>query len=59
MIDTLFAAIVVSETDGEEDDDSQPKKDKGVHEAHGPHVAAMKKFAGLLSLSTAESSKNG
>lgn len=53
-----ISAIVVSETDGEEDDDSQPtKKEKGVHETHGPHVAAMKKLSGLLSLSIPDSAK--
>ena len=45
----LPAAIVMSETDGEEDENptTTSKKDKGSHE-HGPHVAA-KKILSVLS----------
>lgn len=51
-----FVAIVVSETDGEEDDESPPaKNEKTGHETHGP----LKKLTGLLSLSSPDSSKSG
>lgn len=44
----LSAAIVMSETDGEEDESPTVtnKKDKGGHD-HGPHVAAKKIFSVL------------
>lgn len=53
----------MSETEGEEDDESQPtKKEIGGHETHSPHVGAMKKLTAitnLLSLSAPDSSKSG
>lgn len=57
-----FAAIVVSETEGEEDDESQPtkkEKEKGGHDAHNPPGGAIRKLTGLLSLSAPDSSKSG
>lgn len=61
-IDIIFLAVIMSETDCEEDDEFlSAKKDKSSHDGHGSHIAAMKKLTGLLSghLSGTLDSKNG